>query len=156
MPDVFECIATGDGVLGCETPVFKYYSRADRLMVLHNFTRIPEEELVQVMADAGVPFVDFTARRELEGSREYMGLYVELSGEMAAEEVSRRVHEELLRVDKDWRDLTDFLGYNPMRVRLLPKGTVARYLERREGVPRVQRVEMREEVFREFTGSSTP
>ena len=156
MPDIFECMSMGDSVLGCEAPVFKYYSRADRLMVLHNFTRIPEEELVQAVMDAGVPFVDFTARRELDGSREYMGLYIELSGEMAAEEVSRRVHEELLKVDKDWRDLADFLGYLPLSVRLLPKGTVARFLEGREGVPRVQRIGMREDVFRDFAGSLTP
>jgi len=156
MPDVFECISHGDSVLGCETPVFKYYSRADRLMVLHNFTRISEGELLQAVADSGVPFVDFTVRRELEGSREYMVLYIELAGEMAEDEVSRRIHEELLKGDKDWRDLTAFLDYYPLKVRLLPKGTVARFLQSKEGVPRIQRIEMREDMFKEFTGSFTP
>ncbi len=155
MPDIFECVSKGDDVLNCETPVFKYFSRADRLLVLHNFTRISEEELLQTIHDAKIPFVDFTARREIDGSREYMGLYIELSGDMTEEEVARRVNERLLEVDKDWRDLTDFMEYNPLRVIILPKGAVKRFLQDKEGVPRMARIGMRDSQFREFMGSAT-
>lgn len=155
MPDIFECVSKGDDVLNCETPVFKYYSRADRLLVLHNFTRISEEELLQTIHDAEVPFVDFTARRELDGSREYMGLYMELSGEMTEEEVAGRINERLLDADKDWRDLTDFMEYTPLRVTILPRGTVSKFLQNKEGVPRIARIGMRDTQFREFMGSAT-
>jgi hypothetical protein len=155
MPDIFECVSKGDDVLNCETPVFKYYSRADRLLVLHNFTRISEEEMLQTLHDAEIPFVDFTARRELDGSREYMGLYIELSAEMTGEEAARRINERLLEEDKDWRDLTDYMGYDPLRVNLLPRGTIKRFLQSKEGVPRIARIGMRENQFKEFIAHAT-
>lgn len=150
MPDMFECVSMGDDMLGSNIPVFKYYSRADRLLVLHNFTRINEEEMVSVLHDAEVPFVDFTARMELDGSREYMSLYIELSDDMSEDEVVERVNKRLLEFDKDWRDLTDFMNYTPLRATLLPKDAFKKYLHRKEGIARVQRIGMREERFREL------
>ncbi len=51
MPDIVECVDKGDDVLGCLSPVFRYYARCDNLLVLHNFTRIAEEEMIQVLAN---------------------------------------------------------------------------------------------------------
>ena len=145
MPDIFECKSLGDDILSTDLPVFKYYSRGDRLISLHNFTRISEEELLLVMQNAAVPYVDFTARRETEGYRDYMKIYVELREPMPVEEVHRKISGALLGFDKDWRDLTDYLKYDPLRIGLLPRGSFKRYFARKEGMYRVDRVEMREE-----------
>jgi hypothetical protein len=153
MPDLLECVDTGDDILGSSIPAFKYFARCDRLVMLHNFTRISEEELVEVMTRAGVPFVDFTARREADGSHDYMALYVETSKQVDAEEVKKRIQEELLAFDKDWRDLTNYLKYEPLKLIILPKGTFKKYLSRRAGLPKVDRVEMRDELLKTFLGS---
>ncbi|MCK4582785.1 GH3 auxin-responsive promoter family protein [Candidatus Bathyarchaeota archaeon] len=150
MPDIFECVSKGDNLLNSNVPVFKYYSRADRLLVLHNFTRINEEELVSVLHDAKIPFIDFTARRELHESREFLSLYIELSETMSEDEVLDRVNKRLLEFDKDWRDLSDFMNYTPMKVTFLPKDTFKKYLHRKEGMARIQRIGMREERFNEL------
>lgn len=150
MPDIFECVDSGDDVLGTDVPVFRYYARADKLLVLHNFTRIAEEELLQVLKKADVGFNDFTARRELEGSREYMALYLETPSKMPAEEFGLRIHRALIDMDKDWRDLTDFFKYVPLKLHLLPRGTFNRYLGMKQGMPSVDRIEMREENYAEL------
>lgn len=150
MPDIFECIDNGDDIIGCETPIFKYFSRSDRLMVLHNFTRINEEELLQALVDAGVSFVDFTAQRELEGSREYMHLYIELQEDIPESEIIETIDLELRKMDKDWRDLVDFLKYEPIKITKLARGTVKRYLQNKEGVPRLTRIGMRKERLEEL------
>ncbi len=150
MPDIFECVSQGDSLLNSDIPVFKYYSRADRLLVLHNFTRINEEEMVSVLHDAEIPFVDFTARGELDESREFLSLYIELSEAMSEDEVLDRVNKRLLEFDKDWRDLSDFMNYTPLRVTLLPKDTFKKYLHRKEGMARIQRIGMRGERFKEL------
>jgi hypothetical protein len=142
MPDIFECVDDGDDVLGSNAPVFAYYARSDRIIVLHNFTRISEEELAQVLFDAKIPFIDFTARREAEGTRDYLTIYVELSKKMTLEEVAERADARLFEFDKDWKDLKNFLKYNPLRVRLLPRGSFSRYLASQKGLPKVERVEM--------------
>jgi len=150
MPDIFECIDNGDDIIGCETPIFKYFSRSDRLMVLHNFTRINEEELLQALVDAGLPFVDFTAQRELEGSREYMHLYIELQEDIPESELIETIDLELRKMDKDWRDLVAFLKYEPIKITKLARGTVKRYLQNKEGVPRLTRIGMRKERLEEL------
>ena len=150
MPDIFECVSKGDNLLNSNVPVFKYYSRADRLLVLHNFTRINEEEMVSVLHDAKIPFIDFTVRRELHESREFLSLYIELSETMSEDEVLDRVNNRLIEFDKDWRDLTDFMNYTPLKVTLLPKDTFKKYLHKKEGMARIQRIGMREERFNEL------
>ena len=145
MPDVFECISHGDECLGTDHPVFKYYSRGDKLVVLHNFTRIAEEELLQVMKDSGIGYVDFTARRETDGYRDYMKIYVELTEDKPVQEVHKSIVDTLIEFDKDWRDLVAFLKYDPLRVELLPRGSFKRYLARQTGMYRVDRIKMRDE-----------
>ena len=156
LPDVLECVADGDDVLGTSLPVFRYYARVDRLITLHNFTRIAEKEIVQVLEDAKIPFVDFVARREMEGTRDYMRLYVELSDQMDEAEVFKRIHGGLLDFDRDWRDLTNFLEYVPLKMRLMPRGSFRRYLEAKGGMPRVDRMEMRDEHLNRLLGEENP
>lgn len=152
--DVFECIDIGDSILGMELPIFRFYSRGDKLVSVHNFTRISEEELLSVLKEAEIPFVDFTVRVELEGSREYMAMYLELSAPMDPDEVLRRLDSGLLNVDKDWRDLSSFMDYTPLKIRLLPKGAFRRYLSSKVGMPRVERIGMRDDRLTELLSES--
>lgn len=69
---------------------------------------------------------------------------------MDKEEVYRRLHEYLMEFDKDWNDLVTMLKYIPLKVTLLSKDSFKRYLRSREGIPRVSRIEMREERFLEL------
>ncbi len=154
MPDVMECIAYSDDILQTEFPVFRYYARGDGILVLHNFTRIAEEEIIEVLASEKIPYVDFTARRELEGSRDYLNLYIELKEPMTAENVKEVVHRRLLEYDKDWRDLSNFLSYVPLKVTLLPKGAFSRYLAKQKGMPKVIRVNMQDDKLDNLTSSA--
>ncbi|HUS77908.1 MAG TPA: GH3 auxin-responsive promoter family protein [Patescibacteria group bacterium] len=153
--DIFECVSNGDSILGTDLPVFSFYARSDKLISMHNFTRISEEEILNALKDAGVPFVDFTTRVELESSREYMVIYLEVSSPMSEDEVTSRLNQEFLKVDKDWRDLTNFMGYTPLKVHLLPKGSFTRYLSVRQGLPKVERIDMNEERLKELLSYET-
>lgn len=154
MPDNFECVSKGDDLLGSNIPVFKYYSRSDKLMVLHNFTRINEQEIVSVLEEAKIPFVDFTARKERMNTKEHLVIYLELSDDMPEDEVRNRVHEAFMDFDKDYRDLSDFMGYTPLKLVFLKKGTFRKYLQNKEGMPRIARIDMREERLREVLSYS--
>jgi len=154
MPDNFECVSKGDDLLGSNIPVFKYYSRSDKLMVLHNFTRINEQEIVSVLEEAKIPFVDFTARKDRINTKEHLVIYLELSDDMPEDEVRNRVHEAFMDFDKDYRDLSDFMGYTPLKLVFLKKGTFRKYLQNKEGMPRIARIDMREERLREVLSYS--
>jgi len=146
--DIFECAAMGDSILGIDQPIFNFYGRADRLISVHNFTRISEDEIINALRDAGVPSVEFTVRVELHGNKEYMVMYLELSSPMEVEEVTSRLHEELLNVDKDWNDLTEFMKYTPLKVNLIPRGSFRRYLGKMKSLPKIERIEMKEDRLR--------
>jgi hypothetical protein len=150
MSDVLECVSKGDNILGTELPVFNFFSRNDKLLILHNFTRISEEELLHVLNEAKIPFVDFTARLETEGTREYIAVYLEPSSDMKAEDVASILHRELQKFDKDYRDLTAFFKYIPLQVHLLPRGAFKKYIREKDGVARIERIGMREDRFREL------
>jgi hypothetical protein len=47
------------------------------------------------------------------------------------------------------------MGYDPLRVNLLPRGTIKRFLQSKEGVPRIARIGMRENQFKEFIAHAT-
>lgn len=145
MPDIFECMNTGDDMLGSVLPVFKYYARSDKLLVLENFTRINEEEMVQVLANARIPFIDFTVQKELIENKDYMVIYIELSEPMSEPEIVQKIHEEFIDFDKDYRDLSDFMKYVPVKVRLLPRGSFTNYVKNKGGQPKVTRIGMRKE-----------
>jgi len=148
MPDILECISLGDDLLSTDLPIFKYYSRSDRLMVLNNFTRISEEEMITIMKNAGLSLVDFVARKELEGAREYMHVYLELSHELSQEEAYKKLNAALIEFDKDWRDLSNFMKFTPLKITILPRGTFNKFLNAKEGMARIARIGMRDERFK--------
>lgn len=154
MPDIFECVSLSDDVLGSGLPVFKYYARSDRLLVLDNFTRINEEELVQVLTNAKIPFVDFTVQKELVGNKDHMVIYVELSEPMAESEIIQKVHDVFVDFDKDYRDLSDFMKYVPIKVHILPRGSFSNYQKNKGGQPKLERIGMRPKRLQSLLGNS--
>jgi len=129
--DSVRCVAIGDDSIGSDFPVFKFHSRMEKTISLQNFTRISEEELLRVFKATGIPFVDFTARTEISKGIERLAMYVELRGDMSAEQIESLIHKELYRMDQSYRDLVDFFGYVPVKVYLVPRGTFAEYFRRK-------------------------
>jgi len=152
MPDILECVAKSDDLLTIEIPIFKYYSRADNLLVIHNFTRISEEELLMIMKNSDIPFTEFTVRRELEGSKEYLSVYMELRRDMSEEEIYTAMNEALISHDDDWRDLNECINYTPLKLKILPEGTFNNFLDSVD-MHRVNRISMKEKHFNKLLDS---
>jgi len=149
--DSFKCIAKGDDVLGIESPIFKFHARMEKTISLQNFTRISEEELLTVFRNAMVPFIDFTARVEVERGMEYLAIYIELTGDRTAADLQETIHKELYKEDADYRGLVDFFGYMPVKVHVVPRGTFMRYLqEKGVTIPKVARVNMDDKDFKKL------
>ena len=147
----FKCIAKGDDLLFSDFPIFEYHSRLDKAISISNYTRITENELITTFKNAGVQFMDFTAKVERESGYEYLHLYVELLAKKSPKEVETAIHQQLYTNDGDYKMLADFFDYVPIRVNLLPKGTIAKFLEQRAGgVPKMTRIDMKEEDFNQL------
>lgn len=147
--DGFKCIANGDDVLGTDYPVFKFLARTEKSISLHTFTRINESEIITLLRESNVSFVDFTARLESDQAHQYLALYVELRENGNQENLRNILHRHLSLIDPDYRNLSEFFDYEPLRVYLLPKGSFAKYLQQKEGsMAKIDRVNMRSEEFK--------
>ncbi len=131
--DVIEIISEGDEEYGISTPQMVFYARADDIIDLANFARLTEAEIWRALETAGIHYVDWTARKEYQGQRLVLHVYLEPKppdGDVAS--IRERLHKALLETDSDYRDLQSMLGLDPLQVTLLAPGTYDRYLRARQ------------------------
>lgn len=141
--DGFECVSIGDNILGTDLPVFKFRGRMDKTLSMQNFTRIDEGEVIEVLSNVNLKYVDFVARIEIENGMEYLKLYIEYDDPRSVETINHEIHDSLFDLDRDYRDLSNFYSYTPISVEKLVKNTFREYLERKSGsFPKVDRINM--------------
>jgi len=90
--DLIEIISLEDEEIGIALPQMTFYSRADDIIDLAAFTRLSERDVWRAMQEAGVAYVDWTARKEYLARRPVLHLYIELKGEADQEEIKQAVH----------------------------------------------------------------
>ena len=82
---------------------------------------------------SGLPISNFCAKKELENSRPFLHLYVELTPDSMYQ---RAITIEVIRqhlsvyfhyVDQDYKDLKKILGIEPLQITLLKVGTFELY-----------------------------
>ncbi|MCL4535586.1 MAG: GH3 auxin-responsive promoter family protein [Bacteroidetes bacterium] len=132
--DMIEITALRNQKLNIDIPQMQFYARADGLIDLAGFTRLTEQIIWQALATSGIPFEEWTARKETQGSHACLHLYLEpKDGQVRAEEVRQAVHERLKELDRDYADVENVLGINPLGVTLLSQGTFEEYMSRQRG-----------------------
>lgn len=148
----FECIANGDNILGIESPIFKFHSRLEKTISLHNFTRISEDELITVLKKIGIQYVEFMTRTNLIKGLEYLTIYLETTTGTDMNTVLASVHRSLCQIDNDYKELSQFYKYIPIRINLLPGGVFGKYLGGKMAtMSKVARIGVTDEEFNKLT-----
>lgn len=125
--DVIQVIALRDEEINVNLPQITFYSRADDVIDLASFTRLTEKIIWQALEMAGVPYVDWTARKEYQENQVILQIYLEPKDGTPASEIRERVNKALTAIDPFYADLRNMLDLDPLRVTLLPPGTFQRY-----------------------------
>jgi len=127
--DWLEITALRNEELNINLPQVTFYGRCDGILDIGGFTRLTEKTLWQAIENSGVGYSGWTVRKEVQGSEPILHLYIELKRQnQTAEEVGLAVHRSLKEVSSDWGDLEQMLGWQPLRVTLLPEGAFTRYI----------------------------
>jgi hypothetical protein len=110
-----------------------FYSRVDDIVDVAGFTRLTEKVIWQAIENTGLPYEEWTLRKELR-DKPVLHLYLEPkgNGQVTAEEVSSAVHAELKSLDMPYAELETFIGLRPFEVTLLPQGTFRGYMLRQQ------------------------
>jgi hypothetical protein len=130
--DLVKFVAAEDAEAGVALPQMVFVSRIDGLIDVGGFTRLTEKTIWQAIEDAGVPYEEWTIRKESVGEKPVLRLYIETRGEEAAAAVRDGIHESLKRLNAPYRELEELTGLKPLVVTMLSKGTFRRYFEERQ------------------------
>ena len=134
--DMVRITALRNEKLGIDIPQMVFERRADDLIDLGPI-RLTERVIWQAIENTGIPYADWTARKEV-GETSKLHLYLELKDNYIASEkgVATAVYDQIKRLDNGFihRDLVSIerlIGFKPIEVTLLPKGAFANYIAQR-------------------------
>ena len=140
--DMIRIISLRNEKLNIDIPQMVFERRSDELIDISGFGRMTEKVIWQAVENIGIPYVDWTARKEGVKDKPIMHLYVELKGNYIASEktIAAAVWDELRELDNVYHyniygaygDPEIILGIKPLTVTLLPQGAFTRYTAQRQ------------------------
>jgi hypothetical protein len=129
--------------LGIDIPQMVFYSRADELIDIFGFGHITEKLIWEAIENSGIPYVDWTARKEAIEDKPALHIYLELKDNYVASEkaVASAIYEQFLNLDSVYNfnlykfaygGVAELLDLKPVEVTLLPQGAFASYISQRQ------------------------
>jgi len=126
---------------GIELPQMVFERRADDLIDIAGFGRLTERVIWEAVEATGVPYIDWTARKEVSEDHAVMHLYVETSQSPAPSETAfeSMLYQAFRELDKRYNfNIYSIFGEEevpevlPLSVTYLPSGAFARFIARRQ------------------------
>ncbi len=127
---MLEVTALRNEELNINLPQVAFYGRCDDIIDIGGVFRITEKALWQAIENSGIIYNGWTARKEVQGSDPpVLHLYIELKRQdKTAEEVRRAVLQSLREWAEHYTAEGETLGWELLRVTLLPEGAFTRYI----------------------------
>lgn len=133
---------------GVNLPQMVFWGRADYLIDIAGLGRLTERIIWDAIENTGIPYVEWTARKEIKGDRSFLHIFIEprhrdrLTGELMATAITR----ELSRLEAKYHHnpyniydgaevtsaLERTLDSGLVEVSLLPQGAFAGFIARRQ------------------------
>jgi hypothetical protein len=130
--DLIKIVALRDEETGVNLPQMVFQARVADIIDIAGFTILDEKTVWQAIANTGIRYEDWTARKEYEHNEPILHLYIELRESARANDVKDLVNEALKAIDQGYKDLDSMLEVQPLRVTCLSKGTFQRYFEEKK------------------------
>jgi phenylacetate-coenzyme A ligase PaaK-like adenylate-forming protein len=150
--------ALGDEAAGIHLPQMGLEARADDLIDIAGFTRISEKTVTAAIVGAGIDCDDWIIRKEFRDKKPSLHLYIEFHNGVGPEQLALAVHEELVKSDPGYHDLTTMMEIHPLEVTVLPVGAFRDFYRRRQekgadlAQNRPPRVNASDAIIKELTG----
>jgi hypothetical protein len=140
--DIIRITSLRNEGLNIDIPQMVFHSRVDDRIDISGFGRLTERVIWEAIENSGIPYRDWTARKERVGDATILGLYLELEDNYVASEeaVAATIYSELRKLDSIYHynqygaytDPETMLGMKPIKVTFLPQGAFARYISQRQ------------------------
>ncbi len=140
--DIIRITSLRNEKLGIDIPQMVFHGRADDLIDIFGFGRPTEKIIWEAIENTNIPYVDWTARKEVIDDRAVLHIYIELEENYIASEqgVTAAIYNQLKRLNSKYRyniyiiygDVQSVLNLNPIEVTLLPQGAFSNYDSQRQ------------------------
>jgi hypothetical protein len=140
--DVVRITSLRNEAAGIDIPQMVFERRADDLIDIAGFGRLTERVIWEAVESTGVPYVDWTARKELMGEQAVLHVYMEPARFPAPSEAAyaAALYRQFRELDKRY-DFNIYAIFGeeeqppvdlPLRISYLPSGAFSRYILRRQ------------------------
>lgn len=128
--------------LNIDIPQMVFHSRADELIDITGFGHLTERLIWEAVEGTGIPYTDWTARKEVVNDKPILHIYLEPKDEFIASEqaVATAIYRELIKLDSvhhyniysAYGDPETVLGLRPVEVTFLRQGAFSSYIAQRQ------------------------
>jgi hypothetical protein len=136
--DMIRITALKNERLGIQIPQMAFERRADDLIDL-GVIRLTEKVIWKALENTHIPYLDWTARKEVLDGRPALHLYIELKDNYIASEkgLAKAIYEEIKKLNDgfihyDLPSLEKLTDYRPITTTLLPEDTFRNYMLQRQ------------------------
>ncbi|MFH0768025.1 MAG: GH3 auxin-responsive promoter family protein [Chloroflexota bacterium] len=129
MGDLVKVVALRDDEAGINLPQIIFQRRAGESINLGGLADLDEKIIWQAIANTGIKYEDWSACKEYDQNQSFLRLYLELNEERETTEIEKMIHEQLEKIDIDYRDINSYLGLQPVRVTSLSPKTFQHYMD---------------------------
>ncbi|MFO8010471.1 MAG: GH3 auxin-responsive promoter family protein [Dehalococcoidia bacterium] len=129
MGDLVTFKSRGDSQAGINLPQAVVKSRIGCTINIGGLTDLDEKTIWQAIANSGIKYEDWLARKEYDSNKTFLSLYLELKGDSTPPHIESMIDKHLREIDPDYRDVGDLLSQQPVKITLLSSGTFQRYYQ---------------------------
>ena len=126
--DTYRCTEANEG----EIPRFTFVDRIPSVIDIAGFTRITEKSIAEVIRISKLSIGNWIACKEYEQKTPFLHMYIELNpNDKDNDVITKKALNEHLSVyfrffDSDYKDLKKLLDIEPLKLTILPCGTIER------------------------------
>ena len=126
--DLIEIIGKTDDELGIDLPQMVFHARADGVIDLGGFTRLTEKRVWGIINTLGIPYAEWSIRKEYTRGKPILHLYFEPINPVTEKELQSLVHKKLMEEDSGYEAMERLLDIFPLDVTILSPGTFSSYI----------------------------
>lgn len=133
--EMFKCLSLHDKQTGIMLPHFAYVDRYPTIIDIAGFTRISEDTISEAIRMSNIDINDWLAVKQVtEDDKSFLHLFVEIGIEGMRVGLNPEIVREHLtiyfrHIDSDYKDLKRMLGIDPLKVTVIPRGTIGQFVD---------------------------
>jgi len=127
--DMMQCISMRNEEDDIDLPQVKYLDRVSNIIDLSGFTRLTKQVINDAFKLNRYQDVKWVALKEQGDQKPFIHLYIEELDGVSKNFLRDQLNEKLKKIDQDYHDIHEMLGYDPLKVTYINKGMFSKYKE---------------------------